>query len=109
MLSADMTDEIDRLLQLGELSQRQIAIRLHVSRGTVNAIATGRRVLRGNGPLPVRRLSSSRSARCPACGYRVYAPCLICSVRLHKNRELLIRRVHMESLANARDFLPQPR
>jgi hypothetical protein len=72
--------EIDRLLQEGKLSQRQIALHLHVSRGTVSAIATGRRGLYGNDD-DYRPAPGSPPARCGGCGYRVYLPCRICEIR----------------------------
>jgi hypothetical protein len=73
--------EIDRLLKEGRLSQRQIASRLKVSRGTISAIAHGRRGLYGNDPDEVRPAHASPPARCPTCGYCVYLPCRICKIR----------------------------
>ena len=43
MIATSVVDEIRRLLQEGCLSQRKIAAQIGVSRGTVNAIALGRR------------------------------------------------------------------
>ena len=84
MISFAVVDEIDRLLKQGELSQRKIAARVGVSRGTVNAIARGKRpdyrarrqerqdeFLAPGGP----------PARCPTCGAMVQMPCLACRVR----------------------------
>ncbi|NLF06403.1 MAG: winged helix-turn-helix domain-containing protein, partial [Pirellulaceae bacterium] len=39
MISTDLIDEVRRLLREGRLSQRKIAERTGVSRGTVNAVA----------------------------------------------------------------------
>jgi len=47
MLALAVVEEIERLLQEGTLSQRKIARRLNVSRGTVAAIASGQRGLYG--------------------------------------------------------------
>jgi hypothetical protein len=92
MLTTAVVQEIDRLIREGELSQRQIAARLCVGRGTISAIASGRRGLYGKDPralhLPVR---TSRPIRCPQCGYRVYLPCLICRVREHQSRQLILQ------------------
>jgi predicted XRE-type DNA-binding protein len=97
MIQVDVAKEIDRLLSEGALSQRQIAVKLRVSRGTVNAIATGRRRLHGAGAVDHRGpQSESDSARCPTCGYRVYAPCLICSTRAYRNLELQVRRIRLD-------------
>jgi hypothetical protein len=94
MLSTSLVEEIADLLELGELSHRQIAARLNVSRGTVNAIASGRRGLYGKErdkpDTPITR--STPPARCPRCGYRVYLPCIICRIRELRTRQLLIQK-----------------
>jgi hypothetical protein len=84
MLPTAVVYEIDRLLRDGDLSHRKIAVRLGVSRGTVSAIAAGRRGLYGKDPRASGRHSiapTSPPARCRRCGYRVYLPCLICQAR----------------------------
>jgi hypothetical protein len=92
MHSTAMVLEIDRLLRAGELSHRKIAARLGVSRGTVSAIASGRRGLYGKDSFErvAPTLPSSPPARCKHCGYRVYQPCRICQAR--KRRWLLMER-----------------
>jgi hypothetical protein len=80
MLSQQVIDEARRLLLEGELSQRQIAELLHVSRGTVNALALGQRGSHGREtatahPIPMR------IARCRGCGGLVYLPCILCRTR----------------------------
>jgi transcriptional regulator with XRE-family HTH domain len=82
MLAPRTIDEIRRLILSGNLSQRKIARRLGVSRGTVNAVALGKR------PRPHdRRLERPLAAplgpvvRCPGCGGLVHSPCLLCRVR----------------------------
>jgi transcriptional regulator with XRE-family HTH domain len=97
MLDARLIQEIDRLLRAGGLSQRQIAAQLRVSRGTVGAIASGRRDLRGKEQPREVSQRAAAAARCPECGYRVFFPCLICSTRSHKRRELLTHRARMEN------------
>jgi hypothetical protein len=98
MIQIEVANEIGRLLSEGALSQRQIARKLRVSRGTVNAIATGRRRLYDVGAVDDRGpQSESDSARCPTCGYRVYAPCLVCSTRAHKKLELQLRRIRLDA------------
>jgi Helix-turn-helix domain len=94
MLPTSLVHEIDRLLKAGTLSHRKIALRLGVSRGTINAIANGRRGLHGKDPTDNRRAQTPSFAptRCQDCGYRVYLPCLICSARQHKQRRQLLRR-----------------
>jgi hypothetical protein len=86
MLPTALIHDIDLLLKVGELSHRKIAIRLGVSRGTVSAIANGRRGLYGKEPDDGRSslAPASPPKRCNCCGYRVYLPCLICEARQHK-------------------------
>jgi hypothetical protein len=95
MLALSTVHEIDRLLNEGKLSQRQIAQRLGVSRGSVGAIASGQRPLVGKtDPSPGLPAIKSRELpqRCPACGYRIYVPCQICAARSYraaKRRKLM--------------------
>jgi hypothetical protein len=87
MHSIEIIQEIDRLLRRGDMSQREIAAQVGVSRGTVSALASGRRGLHGkhaDDASPASQRSSARPVRCPECGYRVYFPCLICSARAHR-------------------------
>jgi hypothetical protein len=98
MITPATVAEIRRLLVEEGLSQRHVAQRTGVSRGTVHAIAAGKRPdyeLRGrnfdadfsppNGPL----------RRCPECGGMVHVPCLLCRVRemtqRHRHPERLCR------------------
>jgi hypothetical protein len=84
MIVLSTVQEIDRLLREGKLSQRKIAARLRVSRSTVAAIAKGERQLYGRetGRSERDAIEPSReSKRCPACGYLVYMPCVICMAR----------------------------
>jgi hypothetical protein len=84
MLPAWRVAEIRRMLARGELSQRKIAEQTGVSRGTVGAIALGRRpdyedrrqAARGDFEPP-----SGPLHRCPGCGGMVLMPCLLCRVR----------------------------
>ena len=89
MIAPAVVEEIKRLLDDGSLSQRKIARRLGVSRGTVNAIALGKRRVRparsGNGRddfVP----PSGPLVRCPICGGLVRSPCLACRVRAKMER-----------------------
>ena len=96
MLSIALVEEIDRLLQDGNLSQRKIATRLGVSRGTVNAIANGRRGLFGKEPTEARSDPSPHGVspeRCPRCGFKVYLPCLVCRTREYRDAQKVRREV----------------
>ncbi len=90
MLSLALVEEIRRLLVEGQLSHRKIAAKLSVSRGTVGAIASGRRGMFGHEPDADGLSLNSQSAlaeRCPTCGARVYKPCLLCRSREYKRRQ----------------------
>jgi hypothetical protein len=95
MLPTSLVLEIDRLLKESSMSHRQIALRLNVSRGTISAIAKGHRGLYGKDPVDKRRSRTPSSAptRCPACGYRVYLPCLVCiSRKVQESRRTILLR-----------------
>jgi len=84
MLPVWRVADIRRMLAQGELSHRKIAEQTGVSRGTVGAIALGRRPDRDD-----RRQTFPGDAaaphgpprRCPGCGGMVLMPCLLCHVR----------------------------
>jgi len=90
MIAQSIIDEVRLLLAEGELSQRKIAARLGISRGTVYAIASGRRRDRrrpadaggGTGHCD----SSGPPQRCPGCGGLVYMPCRLCRLRAAAGR-----------------------
>ena len=89
MICVDVVDEIRDLLSEGRLSQRKIAERVGVSRGTVNAIARGRRpedAARRREPATDFRPPSGLPTRCSGCGGMVQMPCLVCQVRAIKQR-----------------------
>jgi len=92
MIASAVAAEIQILLAEGRLSQRKIAKRLGVSRGTVHAIARGKRPaheawhrLSPDSLLMRPRDSLVRPSglfrRCPTCGGMVQTPCLACYVR----------------------------
>jgi hypothetical protein len=108
MLPTSLVHEIDRLLQEGELSHRQIAKRLGVGRTVVGEIAIGRRGLHGMDPIDKRRARTPSSApiRCSGRGYRVYLPCLICKARHQQPKKRLECRTGVNS--NPEHVLPAP-
>ncbi|MFZ1934653.1 MAG: helix-turn-helix transcriptional regulator [Thermoguttaceae bacterium] len=85
MIATALVEEIRHMLREGRLSQREIAKRLGVSRGTVNAIASGRRreqvrrpeQAEDDGFIPPTGLPK----RCPGCGGLAQMPCLACYIR----------------------------
>ena len=93
MLPLATVQEIRRLLDEGQLSQRKIAAKLKVSRGTVGSIASGRRGLFGREPEAERSELCSLDLppeRCPGCGAMVYMPCVLCRTRKYQEREGVI-------------------
>jgi len=97
MLSLEVVLEIRRLLDEGRLSQRAIARKLGVSRGTVGAIAQGKRGLHGreSADPSAADYTSQLPSRCRQCGGWVYKPCLLCSARAARDRYRRLRRLHM--------------
>jgi hypothetical protein len=82
MIHESVVQEVKRLLFVEGLSQRNVAAQTGVSRGSVHAIARGKR------PDPKPRSDDDSIAlfqgppqRCPSCGGLVYMPCLLCRVR----------------------------
>ncbi len=84
MIPPSVVNQIKRLLAEGNHSQRKIARMMGVSRGTVNAIARGKR--RDYERSPSERETELEEPtgppeRCPGCGGLVYMPCRLCRVR----------------------------
>ncbi len=90
MLATSQVNEIRRLLETGNYSQRKIARMTGVSRGSIGAIAGGRR------PDYENRLKEDDETgqpqgppgRCETCGALVYPPCRLCTLR----RQLALKR-----------------
>ena len=90
MIALPVVDEIKRLLSDGELSQRKIALRMGVSRGSVGSIAGGKRP-----DYETRHRIREESfitpagppVRCPGCGGMAQMPCLACHLRALANRK----------------------
>ena len=76
--------EIKRLIDEGQLSRRGIAKKLGVSRGTVNAIASGVRGLHGREK--VDEPPEPPPQRCSGCGDLVRLPCVACRARDYRRR-----------------------
>ena len=85
MIAPARIEEVRRLLAEGVHSQRAIARLTGISRGTVTAVAAGRR------PDYVPRPKADAASplprgpcrRCRRCGALVYMPCRACAVRSH--------------------------
>lgn len=101
MISPKIIAEAARLLLARELSQRQIAARLGISRGTVLAVSRQRRslnlrrVTRSANPRSKQQrryiervtLHAARlPERCPECRNLVLLPCQICASRKQRLR-----------------------
>ncbi|HEY2759985.1 MAG TPA: hypothetical protein VGI75_04560 [Pirellulales bacterium] len=97
MLPPAIVEEARRLLGRGELSQRKIAAMLKISRGSIGAIALGRRP---DYPPPDEAEDEHQNlqppVRCRGCGGLVYAPCRLCRVRAAKARQLAAARLQLE-------------
>jgi DNA-directed RNA polymerase subunit RPC12/RpoP len=95
MVPTAVVAEVKRLLNEGTLSYRKISEKAGVSRGVVQAIASGRRP-------DYEELKRQRSgehldasgppARCPHCGHRVFLPCRGCRLQVQVDRERSLRK-----------------
>ena len=82
MIAPTIVQKIRQFLDGGELSQRKIARRLGVSRGTVLSIARGRRSHDSAGRQGDDFFDPDAPAeRCRSCGGMVKMPCLLCHIR----------------------------
>jgi hypothetical protein len=84
MIAPETIAEIRRLLAERGHSQREIARQMGVCRGSVGAIASGRRSNGGDSSTPREddfAVLSGPPVRCPGCGAMVYMPCVLCHVR----------------------------
>ena len=83
MITANIVTEVRRLLAERKLSQRKIARRTGISRGSVGAIASGKRP---DYEMPDRFAEEDEEPtgppeRCRNCGGMVYMPCRLCKAR----------------------------
>jgi hypothetical protein len=90
MIATALVEEVRRMLKEGRLSQREIAQRTGVSRGSVNAIAMGKRRdnstrRREHGENDGFTPPSGLPSRCPGCGGLAQMPCLLCYIREKTN------------------------
>ena len=93
MLASHVLEKIRALLKDPSMSQRKIALSVGVSRGTVWAIATGRRAPRRPAAPLDDALPILPTRRCPGCGSLVrYYPCLICRAQYYRREWLLVRK-----------------
>lgn len=85
MIAEAVEAQIERMLAEGRDSQRRIAWKLGVARGTVNAIARGLRPARLSRDYPQsveKALIRGPVAQCPGCGGLIYLyPCVACEAR----------------------------
>ncbi len=84
MIAPHLVEQVEQMLAEGKLSYRKIARFTGVSRGTIGAIASGRRCIQ-----PRRicfweeepMIPDTPPERCPECGGMVYMPCRLCRTR----------------------------
>ncbi|MGW8256524.1 MAG: hypothetical protein ACWGMZ_03465 [Thermoguttaceae bacterium] len=84
MIAPHLVEQIEELLREGKLSHRKIARLTGVSRGTIGAIASGKRVERQRRIYPwdaEPEVPETPPARCPQCGAMVYMPCRFCRTK----------------------------
>ncbi len=81
MLAPAQVAEVQRLLAEKRLSQRAVARLTRISRGTVAAIASGRRPDYPSCVDAAEEEPPGPPQRCPECGGLVYMPCRLCRAR----------------------------
>ena len=86
MIGPAVIEEIQRLLAEGDLSQRKIAKVMKVSRGTVGAVAGGKRRPYYPRPEDPDEQFTGPVRRCPGCGGMATVPCRACRIRELKAR-----------------------
>jgi hypothetical protein len=97
MLDVATVNEVRRLLDEGCYSHREIARRTGVSRGSVDAIADGRRAHHGREDRAAESQAKPPHQRCAECGDLVRLPCVACQARdyLRRKRRLSTRETHV--------------
>lgn len=93
MLEESIVAEVKRLVAAKKLSLKKIADITHVSRGSVSAIASGKRRIKKRKSLREPEIIEETDpwgerfyyptgpfARCPSCGARVQMPFLACQI-----------------------------
>lgn len=110
MLSFAMVEEIRRLLAEGDLSQRKIARKLGVSRGSVAQILHGKHCsLRSQAsPSSVPPRPTGPPQHCRTCGGMVYMPCWRCHIRAVWAQERSRSAVDAAELLASGSDLPLP-
>ncbi|MGL6196104.1 MAG: helix-turn-helix domain-containing protein [Thermoguttaceae bacterium] len=73
--------EIIRLIDSRQYSQRQIASKLKVSRGTVSSIMKGIRKFRFKIAQEINIKPEGPIVRCPKCGGKTQLPCTYCEIK----------------------------
>ena len=81
MIGPDVIETIQRLLAEDDLSQREIAKTVKASRGTVAAVASGKRRPYYPRPEDMNEEPAGPVRRCPGCGGMATMPCRACRVR----------------------------
>jgi hypothetical protein len=104
MIAEHLVEQVERLLTEDQLSHRRIARLTGVSRGTIGAIASGKRRIRpktmdfwDEEPL----VPDVPPQRCPECGGMVYMPCRLC-----RARKELAKLPALRALTEVRDRQP---
>jgi hypothetical protein len=89
MIAPERVQQVRQLLAEGKHSQRAIARIIGISRGTVGAIASGKRrdarPRRDTCKVDEFSQPTGPPERCPGCGAMVYMPCRLCRTRAAKS------------------------
>ncbi len=81
MIAPSVIHEIQRLLDEGQHSRREIAAFAGVARSTVTAVADGERRVDDYLDQAPEREELGAARKCPSCGGTVRMPCKLCQTR----------------------------
>ena len=87
MLSRAMVDKIKQMLEQGNLSNREIARKLGVSRGTVDSISSGARRDHCREDTVASNEPPNEEGLCDGCGHVVPLPCVYCAAEAYGRQQ----------------------
>jgi hypothetical protein len=100
MIEPAKIKEVERLLAIGQYSQRKIAKLTGVSRAIISDVAMGKRPdyeARRAAKKELEKGFGGPPRRCPTCGYLVYMPCQLCRVReIAEHRRIVMHQRHSQ-------------
>ena len=96
MIAEERIREAELMLARGKMSQREVAKRTGLSRGTISLIARGKRTIQVKtvDPDVLPESEDGPPVRCITCGSIVKMPCLLCHLKNLAARNRPVMRLH---------------